>query len=189
MVRHVGVHRADHGDVVYVLGDVRENLGDFDTRLSMFLKLEGRPEAHTGLALGGQRGVGQGLAVILRKHRFRIERINVRRPAVHKQEDDALGFGGQGRHFGRHRVQRFWTMDCGTGVEAVSCSRFIFSCVGARLLGQQPCQPQRGKAITHTGQHLPPRYKRVFPIEIAVSHACLLPVVCYIAPRMPITPV
>ena len=42
----------------------------------------------------GDRAAGQRLAVILVEHRLRIEAVDLRQPAVHEEEDHALGARG-----------------------------------------------------------------------------------------------
>ncbi len=96
MIGDVGVHRADHADVVDHPGRVREQVADFDPALAVLLELEGRAHGRAGLALGGQIGRHR-LAVVAVEHRLGVERVDVRRPAVHEQVDDPLGPGSQRR--------------------------------------------------------------------------------------------
>ena len=103
MVWHVGAHRADHADIVDALGGFREKLAHFDAALPVFLKLEHRRERRPGLALGPQVLRRQRLPLVLGKRGLRVERVDVRRPAVHEQVDDALGLR---RELGQPRRQR-----------------------------------------------------------------------------------
>ena len=99
----VGVHRADHGDVVDRLGGATEDVADLDAALAVLVEFERRGEGGAGLALGRECAAGQQLAGIFVEHRFGIERVDVRRAAVHEDVDDALGFGGE---VGRVRAER-----------------------------------------------------------------------------------
>ena len=87
------------------LGDVRKELADLDAALAVLLELERRREGRAGLALGaaGCR-VGSALPAYFCQRRLGIERIDVRRAAVHEQVDDALGLGGKLRRLGQERV-------------------------------------------------------------------------------------
>ena len=171
MVRHIGMHGADHGDIVNALGNMRENLRHFDAALPVLVELEGRAEAGSRLALGRKGGIGQGLAVILRQHRLGIERVHMTGPAIHKQEDHALGFAGQRRHFGKKRVVGRRMLN-GSG----SRDQFLPFTLRQRLFREQSRQPERSKAIAHAPEQLPPRQQRVFPIKTAVCHASPSPV-------------
>ena len=65
VARHIGVHRADDGDVVDRLGDVAEDVADFDAALAVLAELEGRRQRGAGRPLGRQRAAGQRLAGVL----------------------------------------------------------------------------------------------------------------------------
>ena len=94
VVRDVGVHRADHADVVGARADVREELADLEAALAVALERERRLHQRAGLALGRDGAARQRLAVVLVEHRLRIEAVDLRQPAVHEQEDDVLGARG-----------------------------------------------------------------------------------------------
>ena len=60
------------------------------------LELERRGERGAGLALGRQRcRRAAAWPAYFVEHRLGVERIDVRRAAVHEDVDDALGFGGE----------------------------------------------------------------------------------------------
>ena len=59
--------------------------------------LNGDRIARAGLALGAQVGAGQRLAVVLVEQRLGIERVDLRRPAVHEQVHDPLCLAGEVR--------------------------------------------------------------------------------------------
>ena len=59
-----------------------------------FLNVNGERISSPVLPLGRDRPAGQRLAVILVEHRLGIEGVDLRRAAVHEQEDDALGARG-----------------------------------------------------------------------------------------------
>ena len=102
MVGDIGMHRADHADLVDHLRGVAKKLADLDAALTVLPEAERRLHGRAGLALGGELG-GHGLAVVPGQHRLRIEGVNVRRPAVCKQVDDALG-PAQRRRLGREGI-------------------------------------------------------------------------------------
>src|SRR5260370_3261846 len=92
MVGAVGVHGADHGDIVDALAEVRKNLADLDAALSEFLELERRLQQVAGLTLGLEIGRGHGLAVVLGEHRLGVEGVHLAGASVEEPKDDALGF-------------------------------------------------------------------------------------------------
>ena len=65
--------------------------------------LNGEPHRRAGLAFGAEVRLGSGLPWYFVEHRLGVERVDVRRPAVHEQVDDLLG---PGREVGRPRGQR-----------------------------------------------------------------------------------
>ena len=62
MIGDVGVHRADHADLVDHLGGVREQVADLDAVLAVLAEPERRAQRGAGLALGGQ----------VRRHRLAV---------------------------------------------------------------------------------------------------------------------
>lgn len=102
MVGDVGVHRANHAQVVGVLGDARKQLADLDAALAVLLERKRRAKGRAGLALG-REVQRNGFPVELSELGLRVERIDLRRAAVHEQEDHALGLRGQGRFLRCHR--------------------------------------------------------------------------------------
>ncbi len=79
----------------------------------------------------------QRLAGILRQRRLGIERIDVRRPAVHEQVDDALGLGRKVRRARRQRV----------GVDHVLGGEQAFA-------AEELSQAERGEAHAAAAQQL-----------------------------------
>src|SRR5262249_33948839 len=100
------VHRPDHADVVDVLGGVREDLADFQSALAVLLELEWRGERRTGLPLRAEVCRRQRLPRILRKRRLRVERIDLARPAVSEEVDDALRLRREVRLLRRKGIDR-----------------------------------------------------------------------------------
>src|SRR6266481_3456847 len=93
MVRHIGVHRANHGDVIDVFGDVREQFTHLDSALAVFRKFEWRLKSGAGPPLGLQIIHRQWLAMQSRQLWFWIECIDVRWPAIGENVNDPLRFG------------------------------------------------------------------------------------------------
>ena len=94
MVRDVGVHRANHAQIVGVFGDAGKQLANLDAALAVLLERERRAKGRAGLALG-REVQRNGLAVVLGELGLRVERVDLRRTTVHKQKNHALGLGGQ----------------------------------------------------------------------------------------------
>src|SRR5262245_34129703 len=93
MLGEAGNHRADDRQIIDAGGQVRENLADRGAALAVPLELERRGQ-HLGWAvvrdeLRRRMRHLDRLAIFLRQPRLRVERIDLRRPAVHVQEDDA----------------------------------------------------------------------------------------------------
>ena len=97
MIRHIGLHGADDTYVINALGDVRKKFTHLDAAPSVFLKLERRLKRRAGAAFGGEIINRQWFAVELGEDRLGIKRVHVRRTAVGKDVDDALGLGGKMR--------------------------------------------------------------------------------------------
>ena len=57
MIGHVGVHRADHGNVINARSDMREEVADFDAALAVLLEFERARKCSPGLALGCENAV------------------------------------------------------------------------------------------------------------------------------------
>ncbi len=104
MIRHVGIHRADHTDVVDAVGDVWKYLANVDPASAMLRKLERRAKCRASLALSALRG-RQGTTVILVENRLRIERIDVRHSAVQKEMNDSLRLRREVRRLRSQRMR------------------------------------------------------------------------------------
>ncbi len=105
VVRHVGVHRADDGDVVDRFGDVAEQISLTSMPLSpYFWNLKGDGNAAPVGRSVCRLSTGSSLPGILRQRRLGIERVDVRRSAVHEQMNDVLGLGRKMRRFRQQRI-------------------------------------------------------------------------------------
>jgi hypothetical protein len=153
MVRHVGSHGADHGDVVDALADVGKDFTNLDPAAPIALELEWRPESRAGAPFGLQvKVLGEFLAVILVEGRLGIKGIDMRRSTAHEQVNHALGLGGKLGFFRRQR--RF---------EAAGCSRRT-----SAGIAQHGRQGQRTHAHAATTKQFPARQQKVFPSRLVV---------------------
>ena len=79
-------------NIVGVVADVREQVADQQSRFAARLELPRAGEQVAGLGeLDSRFLAGVWLAIVLLERGLVIKRIDLRRPAVHEQEDDALG--------------------------------------------------------------------------------------------------
>lgn len=92
MIGDIGVHGADHRDVIDALGDVLENLADFDAALAVFAELEWSWESGTGFTFGAEVFGGERFAGVFGERRFGVEGIDLGGASVHEQVDDPFGF-------------------------------------------------------------------------------------------------
>ena len=95
MIRHIGVHRPDHDDVIDMFSDFRKKFADFDAALSVFLKLERRLKCSARATLRLEVVHRQRFAVQPGKRRFRIESVHMGRTAIGKDVDDPLCLCGK----------------------------------------------------------------------------------------------
>ena len=106
----VAVHRVDHAQVIHAGADVGKKIADRQTRLTAGMKVprrfHDRAEVGVELVAAGIDGVGKFLAVLFRERGLVIERIDVRRAAVHVEEDHPLRTGRKMWLLGRHRIAR-----------------------------------------------------------------------------------
>ena len=102
----IGRHRVKKGDVVHAGRQVGEEVADPLAALAVLLELPLRPDdaALVLLAAAAEGLDGDGLAVEVVELRLVVEGVDVRRAAVHEEEDDALGLGRQRRRLRRERV-------------------------------------------------------------------------------------
>ena len=97
----LGVHRADHGDLVGVFRDVGEGVADLDAGFAVAgeVVLGAHAVECLALELGELLALGEGLrhrfSVQLTELRFEIEGFQMRRPAGHAEEDHPLDLGRQ----------------------------------------------------------------------------------------------
>jgi len=102
VIGHIGLHRADDGNVVNTLGDVRKDLADFDAALAVSLKFERGGHDRAGLAFGREVHRGRKFfAGVFRESRLGIERVEMRGAAPHEQVNHPLGLTKKLRLFGR----------------------------------------------------------------------------------------
>ncbi len=103
------VHAADHAQAVGMPRQIRINLRHVDSGLAVLRETIWALHGHV-LRLAAHEGVlrfpnRDRLAVILRQRRFRIEEIDMRRSAIHEQEDHRLRFRREMRRARRERVR------------------------------------------------------------------------------------
>ena len=89
--------------VVGLLGQLGEDLRDPQPRLAVLGELERRAEELGPAAVAAD---GRGFARLLVQLGLVVEQIDVRRPAVHAQEDDPLGPRGKVRRLGARAAPR-----------------------------------------------------------------------------------
>ena len=112
MIDRLGVHRADHRDVIRDGLHVRQQLAHLNARLTTALKgkfarCHGEPllpAGHRGDALAVADGVRQVLVKMIRQARLVIEEIDLRRSPVHVQVNQPLGLGRKVRQAGQRRM-------------------------------------------------------------------------------------
>ena len=104
----VGLHRADHTQIIDTLAHPRKQLADLRSRLPMRGELPLRAfEKHLEGALSPlELRHRDRLAGVGRKPRLRIPRFDMRHPATHVEEDHPLGPGGEVRGTGGERIGR-----------------------------------------------------------------------------------
>ena len=92
------VHRADDRQVVDAATYVREKIADRDSALPVLAEFPRRIEHHANVVELRRRDVDlDGLAMLAVEARFRVERIDLRRPAIHEQENHARRLGPEMR--------------------------------------------------------------------------------------------
>ena len=92
MVWDIGVHRTDDTALVDYLADMRKRFADFNAALPMPGKFERR--RHKTSSIGFFVNLAGRLRILVfLQRRHRVERVNVRRSAVHEQKNHPLGLG------------------------------------------------------------------------------------------------
>ena len=109
VVGRVAIHRADHADIVGVLGRLIEDFGEFEAAFPITLEPKRRAESGPGRPFSAQVARGDFAAGVLREERLRIERVDLRRPAVEIDVDDVLGLAGKVRALSRLRIRALGT--------------------------------------------------------------------------------
>ena len=148
VVGHVGVHRADHRDVVHALGRVRENLADLRAALSVPLEFVRARIRRSGFALRPQVVHRKQLTGVFLQRRLWVERIHMRRPAVEENVNHPLGLGREMRPLGQERRRR-----CRAGG-----------------VGQHRAKRQTAHADAAAGEKLAPRKKMVAQLWPVMLH-------------------
>ena len=124
------VQALDEAEVVDELGDVREQVAHPRARLAVLAELPRAGEQVAGLGeLHARLGERQRLARVAREQRLVVERVDLRRPAVHEAEDHPLGAWLEVRR-GEHAA------------------------VGLRELRQQARERDRAKARAKAGERV-----------------------------------
>lgn len=102
----IGGHRVDEGDVVDAGGQVGKEIADPLAALAILLELPLRPDDATfvPLAAAAERFDRHGLAIEFVELGLVFEGIDLARPAVHEEENYALGLGRKMRRLGGQRV-------------------------------------------------------------------------------------
>lgn len=140
-------HRFDEGDIVHASGDIRQQVGHPLAGLAVLAELPTRFHDPPLVAapLAAVRFDFDGLVIAADQCRFVIEHVDMARPTVHVEKDDALGLGGK---MGRLRRQR-----AGPRRDSIG---------GHGLLGKEPLliqesgQRQPGKPGSRLPKKLPP---------------------------------
>ena len=106
MDRRIGRHRVDEGDVVHVGRDVWKEIAHPLTALAVLLELPlGADDPALALLATAALGLHvDRLTVEAVELRLVVERVDLARPAIHEEEDHALGFGREVRRLGRERI-------------------------------------------------------------------------------------
>ncbi len=140
----VGVHRANDADVIDALGHLGVQLADLDAALAVLLGLErrGHQLADPGPAGLLEQSIGHRLTVQLFQARLGVEGIDVRRTAVHEQEDHPFGPGGKVRSPWSQRIDGRFRCRSGSNQTGV---------------GQDRGQAQSAKPAADPTEHLTTR--------------------------------
>jgi hypothetical protein len=155
MIGDVGVHRANHADVVDAVPHVREDLADFDPALAPLPKRERRLErgARATLGLQVQR---HRLAVHPRQFGLGVERVDLRGPAIQEDVDDPLGPGLKLRCLGQERIDRAIGPADGSGEQA--------------RIGHESAQGERAETHRRAAEQLAARQEQVGQAVPVMSH-------------------
>jgi len=91
VVGNIGVHRADHADVIDVLRGLVKEFTDLQTRFTVGLEFERRIHDVAGRPFRPQVFHRRGITVEFLERRLGIKRIDVARSTIHEQMDDMFG--------------------------------------------------------------------------------------------------
>ena len=105
MIRDVAVHGTNDANIVDQGSGLLEQLADGNTALSAMPKLKRRAHDGTRLALGGQAETPCWFAMQTVEHRFGVERVDLRRPALDEEVHDVLRCRCEVGRFWRQRVE------------------------------------------------------------------------------------
>ncbi len=95
MIRVVGVHRAQHAEVVGEPGGVGKELADLKAAASVPRVSERRIQEAAGLPLGAELGALGTLPLELREGGLGVHEIGSEGTAIHEEMDHPLGPGGE----------------------------------------------------------------------------------------------
>ena len=138
-------HRTHNREVIHARRDMREEFTHRRAALAIFLKFPRRAErAAVVVELRRLHFHPERLAVFRGQPRLRVERVHLRRPAIHVEEDDVLRLRRKMRLPRRERIQR---IDRITRANASA----------KRLVGHQRRERDRTEAIRAARKHLAPR--------------------------------
>ena len=116
----VGMHGADDAQIIGELRSVGEQAADLESAAAVMTELERRlHEFADGATVGADLGIAAvGLAIPLGECGFRIEGVDLTRPAIHEEEHAVFGFGGKVRGFDREWIQHLGRVGGGSGLGA-----------------------------------------------------------------------
>jgi len=107
VIRDVGVHRVDDAEIVREAARFRVQLADRQTGFATFHKLERRwPQPARAIFRFQFSGARRPLARMRRERRLKIERVDLRRTAIHVQMNDVFRAGTKMGRLERQRVGR-----------------------------------------------------------------------------------
>ena len=144
----VGRHGVNEGDVVHMLGKVREKSGDCFAALSVLLEgpFWADDAALLFMAAASEGFDVNGFAVQRVEFGFVVEGVHVAGTSVHEEEDDVFGFAGEMWLFW---LQRAFPRGFAVGGNELTAEEAVFF--------EQSGQCQRGEAASDGVEKVPPR--------------------------------
>ena len=95
MIRHIGLHGSNHGDIIDASSHMRKEVTDLDPTLPMMLEFKRRCKSSARLTFGAQILRRQHLPGIAVKLWLGIKAVHVRRPTIHEEMDHSLCLAGK----------------------------------------------------------------------------------------------